>query len=388
MSNPGHAMRLRGSARTSVGQVRENNEDHIHLRTGDGFMLALVADGMGGAAAGEEASRIAVEIIDVDLVPADQPDSQQQVSTMPEDLLKFRLRHAIQKANLSIMRRAIEDPEMRGMGTTVTLALLRGSSVLVAHVGDSRAYQISASEHAIAQITSDHSFVEALLAAGHITPEQAEEHPMRNVLYRALGQTEDMDVDMYHARLRHGDWLVLCSDGLTRHVKAYEIARIVLNSRSPEDATAQLIDLANARGGEDNVSVIVIQAEGDPPASLDAHDLPADADSDTADTIRMPDIFAAPTPDRPEKNHQTPAADATDPALRHKMAAERLSDTETDPTDSDLIFQSGADTQDRAIAQRPAELNGLCHKTAQRAPAPPRPDAGDEEGQDTRTPDQ
>ncbi len=393
MSNPGHAMRLRGSARTSVGQVRENNEDHIHLRTGDGFMLALVADGMGGAAAGEEASRIAVEIIDVDLVPADQPDSQQQMSTMPEDMLKFRLRHAIQKANLSIMRRAIEDPEMRGMGTTVTLALLRGSSVLVAHVGDSRAYQISASEHAIEQITSDHSFVEALLAAGHITPEQAEEHPMRNVLYRALGQTEDMDVDMYHARLRHGDWLVLCSDGLTRHVKAYEIARIVLNSHSPEDATAQLIDLANARGGEDNVSVIVIQAEGDPPPSaacLDAHYLPDDPDSDSADTIRMPDLFdtPAPTPGQPEENHQTPAADITDPTLRHKMAAERLSDTETDPTDSDLVFLSGADTQDRAIAQRPAELNGLSRKAAQRAPAPPRPDAGDEEGQDTRTPDQ
>lgn len=386
MPNPGHAMRLRGSARTSVGQVRENNEDHIHLRTGDGFMLALVADGMGGAAAGEEASRIAVEIIDVDLTPGDQPDSVHQVGTMSDDMLRFRLRHAIQKANLSIMRRAIEEPEMRGMGTTVTLALLRGSSVLVAHVGDSRAYLVSAYDHAIEQITSDHSFVEALLAAGHITPEQAEEHPMRNVLYRALGQAEDMDVDLYHARLRHGDRLVLCSDGLTRHVKAHEIARIVLNTDTPEDASDQLIDLANERGGEDNVSVIVIQAESDAPAAeAGEHELffPVDPDEDEADTIRMPDL---PDADPTDLNHQVPQAEA-DPALRHKMSAERISDTDTDPTDSSLNQPADADTLDQAIAARPAALERLNYP-ARRIPAPARPDSGDVEGHDTRVPDQ
>lgn len=389
MPNPGHTLHLRGSAQTSVGQVRENNEDHIHLRTGDGFMLALVADGMGGAAAGEEASRIAVEIIDTDLVPGSPQDRAQAVGSMSEDMLKFRLRHAIQKANLSIMRRAIEEPDMRGMGTTVTLALLRGGSVTVAHVGDSRAYLVSAYDRAIQQITSDHSFVEALLAAGHITPEQAEEHPMRNVLYRALGQAEDMDVDLYHAHLRHGDRLVLCSDGLTRHVKAHEIARIVLNAAAPADAGSQLIDLANERGGEDNVSVIVIQAEGDPPtagagAAQDQF-LPEEPDSGESDTIRMPDLSdyykaSAPADDPPEL--ALPPSDGPRPSLTlcHKMDAERLSDTGA---------EADAETPNHAPAARPPQPgHRRGHPPTPRAPAAPVSGEGDGEGQDTRVPDQ
>ncbi len=384
MPNPDEMLRLHGSAQTSVGQVRENNEDHIHLRTGDGFMLALVADGMGGAAAGEEASRIAVEIIDTDLTRGSAADSAQQVSTMSDDLLQFRLRHAIQKANLSIMRRAIEEPEMRGMGTTVTLALLRGGSVIVAHVGDSRAYLVSAYDRAIRQITSDHSFVEALLAAGHITPDQAEEHPMRNVLYRALGQAEDMDVDLYHTHLLHGDRLVLCSDGLTRHVKAHEIGRIVLSAATPADASSQLINLANTRGGEDNVSVIVILAEGDPlfaaTSAAAAQFLPAEPDSGDSDTIRMPDLSDfyqanAPADDPPESAPPASTGLEPDPALRLKMSAERLSDTGADADPS-------ASVPLRAPAARPPQPG----RQRERAPAPPMSCAG--EGQDTRIPDQ
>src|SRR5262249_50197294 len=115
----------------------------------------------------------------------------------------------------------------------------------------------------ITQITADHSFVEALVAAGHITPEQADVHPMRNVLYRALGQSEDVDIDLYHTHLDAGDRLILCSDGLTRHVKANEICDLTLFNEDPDVASQKLIDLANARGGEDNVSVIIIKVEGD-----------------------------------------------------------------------------------------------------------------------------
>ena len=382
MPNPGQTLRLHGSAQTSVGQVRENNEDHIHLRTGDGFMLALVADGMGGAAAGEEASRIAVEIIDTDLAPGSPRDRAQEVGSMSEDMLKFRLQHAIQKANLSIMRRAIEEPDMRGMGTTVTLALLRGGSVTVAHVGDSRAYLVSAYDRAIQQITSDHSFVEALLAAGHITAEQAEEHPMRNVLYRALGQAEDMDVDLYHAHLRHGDRLVLCSDGLTRHVKAHEIARIVLNAAAPADAGSQLINLANERGGEDNVSVIVIQAEGDPPAAGagagQAQFLPEEPGSGDSDTVRMPDLSAYDSASAPDAGPLSDSPPRPSLTLCHKMSAERLSDTGA---------EADAATPDHAPAARPPQPG----RPRGRAPAPRLPAApasGEGEGQDTRVPDQ
>src|SRR5690606_33698150 len=123
------------------------------------------------------------------------------------------------------------------------------TEAIIAHVGDSRAYQIDGATQRITQITADHSFVEALLAAGHITPEQAEDHPMRNVLYRALGQAEDLDVDIYTVRLEIGDRLVLCSDGLTRHVKPEEIARLALADGNPSRSSQSLIDLANSRGG-------------------------------------------------------------------------------------------------------------------------------------------
>ncbi len=271
MSEPGHNIHLRSSARTNVGQVRQNNEDNVRLWAADNIVLAVVADGMGGAAAGEEASRLAVEAVQdgMALPEQDQPEQLEAVAGVGEQLTS-KLKDSILNANLSIIRRAAEAPEMRGMGTTLTLAFIHGTEVIVAHVGDSRAYHVSAVNGQIRQITSDHSFVEALFAAGHITREQADEHPMRNVLYRALGQTEDIDVDLYHSELQVGDRLVLCSDGLTRHVKPQEIAQTVLMEDQPESASQKLIDLANQRGGEDNVSVIVVFVED----SDQDHDLP------------------------------------------------------------------------------------------------------------------
>ncbi len=260
MSEPGHNIRLRSSARTNVGQVRQNNEDNVRLWAGEHAALAVVADGMGGAAAGEEASRLAVEAIQSGMALHEEEDPR-KLQNIGDDKITRKIRESILNANLSIIQRAAETPEMRGMGTTLTLAFVYDTQVIVAHVGDSRAYHISAVNGQIRQITSDHSFVEALFAAGHITREQADEHPMRNVLYRALGQTEDIDVDVYHSALQVGDRLVLCSDGLTRHVKPEEIAQAALMEDMPDSASQKLIDLANERGGEDNVSVIVIFVE-------------------------------------------------------------------------------------------------------------------------------
>lgn len=266
MNGSGWDIHLRTGSRTSTGQVRENNEDSLHLWEAPSFVLAVVADGMGGAAAGEEASRIAVEAVEDGLI-ALEPDSE-TLRNLSEELIVQKLRDAIRRGNLNIVRRAAIDPEMRGMGTTVTLAFVRDMHAIVAHVGDSRAYLVDSGTRDITQITDDHSLVEALVAAGHLTHEQAEEHPLRNVLYRALGQNEDVDVDVYEAHLRLGDRLVLCSDGLTRHVKPHEIAEIVLAERDPEHASQSLIDLANDRGGEDNVSVIIIAVEGSLPENV------------------------------------------------------------------------------------------------------------------------
>lgn len=262
MYSPGQGIRLRSSARTNTGKVRENNEDNVFLWGRENFVLAIVADGMGGAAAGEEASRIAVETINESLMQSDiQQDGH--YDALSADVVNDRLRDVIRSANDKIVQRAIKSPEMKGMGTTVTLALVRDTYAVIGHVGDSRAYLVDGQDGSISQITSDHSFVEAMVAAGHITRDEAEDHPMRNVLYRALGQADDIDVDVYHSYLRVGDRLVLCSDGLTLHVKPDEIAEVSLSHDRPETASQQLIDLTNERGGRDNVSVVVIAVEED-----------------------------------------------------------------------------------------------------------------------------
>jgi len=282
-------MWLRGAVNTSTGQVRENNEDNLFLWAKDEYLLAVVADGMGGAAAGEEASRLAVEAVEHGII------TQTGLDQSTDETVSDHMRAAIRAANLTIVQRAAANPELRGMGTTMTLAFVRATHVIVAHVGDSRAYHVQAASQHIRQITSDHSFVEALVEAGHLTKEQAEEHPMRNVLYRALGQADDIDIDVYEARMHNGDRLVLCSDGLTRHVKPDEIMTITLHHPEPEAAAQALIDRANALGGEDNISVVVIALEGAPDdeATLEIRKSPIMDDTPTvrlnaSDTVRAP----------------------------------------------------------------------------------------------------
>lgn len=367
----GQGIRLRSSARTSMGQVRENNEDHVHLWTRDDFVLAVVADGMGGAVAGEEASRVAVEAIQEGLSIRDTGGAE-AFGDMDEDMLAEKLSDAIQTANDHIMQRAAASPELKGMGTTVTLALVRNNHTIVAHVGDSRAYLIDGVDHTISQITADHSFVEALLAAGHITQEQAEAHPMRNVLYRALGQAEHVDVDIYFSRLHIGDRLVLCSDGLTRHVKPQEIADIALSDPNPDAASQKLVDLANARGGEDNVSVIVVSVEGDPTTLTSNADMEK-AIEDDDDTLVLKDRVMRDRVELPDerigKNLPVPADDDDD-TLIGLTPIDDSGDTE-EIIDHDPI--------DEAITTRPASLLDASSKNDTDAMG---------EGHDTLAPDQ
>ncbi|MBZ0288575.1 MAG: Stp1/IreP family PP2C-type Ser/Thr phosphatase, partial [Anaerolineae bacterium] len=404
---------------TSTGQVRENNEDNIHLWTRDDFVLAVVADGMGGAAAGEEASRIAVESIKNGLALREQrlPEKFEHIE---DATLTDKLKETIQTANLSIMQKAAASPEMRGMGTTVTLAFVRGTYAIVAHVGDSRAYLVDGDDHEITQITSDHSFVEALLSAGHITKEQADEHPMKNVLYRALGQSEDIDVDMYYKRLHIGDRLVLCSDGLTRHVKPEEIARLVMSDSNPDVASQKLIDLANERGGEDNVSVIVISVEQTTPTSGSQNDavMLAAADDDETlvlkdrasmrsslpdldkldDTDKLtptPDASEQPVPDTPKTADSVPSEPAPStagvpPVDDYKMMAEPLKDTgEVEAVPDDEATQDfdpiADDSIDRAISLRP---DAMQESPVLESVPPVVQQEGQVEGRDTLLPDQ
>lgn len=379
----GDGIRLRSSARTSVGQVRENNEDSVHLWPGQQFVLAVVADGMGGAAAGEEASRMAIEAIQSGLSLRTR-DSIERISSMPDEDISEQLRDSIQQANLSIMQRAVDEPDMRGMGTTVTLAFVRGTDVMIAHVGDSRAYQVNNLTRKIRQITSDHSFVEALLAAGHITPEQALDHPMRNVLYRALGQTEDVDVDIYQSRLEVHDRLVLCSDGLTRHVKPEEIAEVALAEENPAKASKQLIDLANERGGEDNVSVIVILVEKDitdEHAATKSRSLTGEDEEDTLVLKDKPFTRSAlqnlEAPQESSSAESTPD-DAANSLSKQKMQAERISDSAEPATSNHMMKAYPHFSPPHPVTTTANETSGSAGQSGE----------GDGEGYDTRAPEQ
>lgn len=379
MASPEPAIRLRSSACTSTGQVRENNEDNVHLWSRDDYVLAVVADGMGGAAAGEEASRLAVEAIAMQFADLIQAPEDQTLSAMGEAELSDELRRTIQSANDQIVYKAAAEPEYRGMGTTITLAFVRGDRAVFAHVGDSRAYLVKGGVGQIIQITSDHSFVEALVAAGHITHEQAEAHPMRNVLYRALGQSDEIDVDLYYHRLNVGDRIVLCSDGLTRHVRPEEIARLALESANPDVVSQRLIDLANDRGGEDNVSVIVITVEAAeplPPTYRQAH--LADDDEETL-------LLKGRTRLR---NPLAPPAEATAEGdtlhVDQKMAAERLSDAAETVYFPEASPEALPDPLDPVIATRPAVLHPLPMRQPDSSPTA----RGQGEGHDTRLPDE
>ena len=215
---------------------------------------------MGGAAAGEQASRIAIETIHQQMADSNHHNPDDYAETQA-DTLATKLEEVIRTANRNIVDKAKNTPEFKGMGTTVTLAFARKDDVTLAHVGDSRAYYVYA-DGMIKQLTADHSFVQALVDAGHITADEAEDHPMKNVLYRALGQDSNIEVDIHqNVNLMPGDSLVLCSDGLTLHLKAEEIGQVVLEAETPKLASEKLVEMANERGGKDNISVIVITAE-------------------------------------------------------------------------------------------------------------------------------
>lgn len=235
------------AALTDVGRRREHNEDSLLAE----LPLLAVADGVGGSAKGEVASQRALEALGaIAGEVATAPSSQEAVRAMER---------AVLAANDAVHEAQARDPQLRGMATTVTAAVLRdGGEVIVGHVGDSRLYVISAAGARLA--TEDHSVVAELVRSGRIAPEDAAHHPQRNVITRAVGQDADISVDAFVLHVGPGDWLLACSDGLTEHVSDVELARAVLKSpHDPAAAVRRLVDQANERGGTDNITVLVAQ---------------------------------------------------------------------------------------------------------------------------------
>lgn len=239
-------MMLRTAAASDVGRRRRVNEDRYALDPGRG--LFLVADGMGGHTAGQVASQCAARSV---LGALGEP--------APGASLAERLRAAVHAANAAILETAEAQPELAGMGTTLVTLLVARERAALAHVGDSRAYLVRRGR--IRQLTDDHSLVGELQRRGELSPDAAREHPHRHVLTRALGVRRLVEPDLAELTPCAGDVFVLCTDGLTTHVRDEEIAKIVTGDAELQPAADQLVALANDRGGEDNVTVLLVRVE-------------------------------------------------------------------------------------------------------------------------------
>ena len=242
--------------RSDIGKTREVDEDSIRVEESRSVIkskmrmvrLLVVADGMGGHQNGEKASEIASKAIkDV--------WSQELDNCIAKHLI---LEHGIQKANQDILDYTTKHPEASGMGTTSVCAIVEGNDVVLANVGDSRAYKISDEIH---QVTKDHSYVQGKVDSGEITKDQAREDPRNNEITKAVGLSSSLEVDTMKLTLDSDESLLLCCDGVNDHLPDDEIQKIVRDSPDPDTACKKIVDMANEKGGHDNISLIILSAE-------------------------------------------------------------------------------------------------------------------------------
>jgi protein phosphatase len=273
--------------------------------------LFAVADGMGGAQAGEDASKMAKEVLEAG-------DSDPGT---PEERLIRMIRHA----NRLIYDRAAKEESRRGMGTTTTAAILEGRALTVGHVGDSRAYRLR--DGRLEQLTHDHSLVSELVRSGQLTPEAAENHPQRSIITRALGPEADVEVDAHSHTAHDGDVYLLCSDGLTGMVTDQEIATHLANSGSLREAAETLVRAANQNGGKDNITVVLFRVAQDPDAADDAglaegdtihQGLTADDVQRAAHAQERTAVAAPPGPPAPPEPPEAPPTDRPAPHARSR----------------------------------------------------------------------
>ncbi len=308
----GDGVRVSVFGKTDLGQTRDHNEDTFlvaDLSTGNASLrpdvrdhaigprgsLFMVADGMGGAAAGEVASAMAVELIFRHLSNTWASDSDSSASRFA-----YRMKEAVELANERIYAYAREHPEVRGMGTTVTAAGVYADGLYLTQIGDSRAYLVR--NGSAIQITKDQSLMQRLVDAGELTEEEAELSERRNIILQALGPDPRVKVDLTRQTLRRGDTLIICSDGLSGLVRREEFGPMVVQHPDLRDLCSALIDLANERGGPDNITVVTARFEGEALPEADTaenvgyqvYHLP---EAETAGETTEP---AAPPPPEPE----------------------------------------------------------------------------------------
>lgn len=248
-------MRVTSCGITDVGMKRQNNEDNYLIN--DDLRLFVVADGMGGHAGGEYASQIAVTTVEEVLLNI-QDERAPEGPDDGEVITQEKLRYAIRLAGKRIYERAQENSDFHGMGTTALVLLIRDGRSFVAHVGDSRCYHFQ--DGRVAQVTEDHSWVNEQIKAGLISKENARTHKLRNIITRSLGYFDEVDIDTQVRPIREGDAFLLCSDGLSNLVEEQELGAIV-HGHAVQEAARRLVELANSRGGDDNITVVIARVD-------------------------------------------------------------------------------------------------------------------------------
>jgi protein phosphatase len=258
-SFPLDSLRVRFAGDTHVGMARNHNEDALHLPVDE--RLAIVADGMGGHASGEVASKMAVDTV----VEYFKETAEEQVLTWPFKVDRqggadvTRLVTALKLANVKIHEQAQRDPACKGMGTTIVSALFRDDGIIIGHVGDSRVYRVRDAQ--ITQITEDHSLINDYIKMKRMTPEEAVNWPHKNVIVRALGMKEAVQVDVLTEQPHLDDCYLLCSDGLSAMISDEVIREIILGETDLDRAAEMLITAANNAGGKDNITVVLARIE-------------------------------------------------------------------------------------------------------------------------------
>lgn len=233
---------------SDVGKVRKLNEDYVSYYNGADFTIYVIADGMGGHNAGEVASKLAVETV------IEHMKSVGELTDMKDDLLL-----AINKANSNIFELSNKDKKLAGMGTTITVCLVKNGQMIIGNVGDSSCYVLK--KDGITKVTKDHSLVQQLIDEGSITEEQAAIHPNKNIITRALGTNKSVEVDIFNVALGDVKKVLMCTDGLSNEVSLSEMYDIILRNNNNENACSQLVELSKLKGGRDNISVIVFEGE-------------------------------------------------------------------------------------------------------------------------------
>ncbi|BAH39215.1 MAG TPA: Stp1/IreP family PP2C-type Ser/Thr phosphatase [Gemmatimonas aurantiaca] len=241
-------MQLSVAAGTDVGRIRAGNEDSLYADADRERGLFIVADGMGGHAAGEVASEMAVQIVARDLT---------DVRDLTQAEAGTRMADALKAANRAIYERTIQEAEKQGMGTTASCLLVGHGRYIIGHIGDSRVYLLR--DGVFRQVTKDHSYVQEQVDAGFLTPEQARYHPYSNVITRCVGANAAVEADVLTGEIRNGDLYLVASDGLTGMVEDPQLKRILESKQTPGRMVDSMITEANRRGGLDNITAIVVQ---------------------------------------------------------------------------------------------------------------------------------